>query len=219
MKTNYTITAVIILAGLSSAAAADYFQDFDSMGTTGTTAPAGWSMRYITGNSLSVDIPTSSDMAFASVLGSSSLAVWNQPSAPISWSQQAANMGASPTASNRLLGTSPSSYRGSILQLSLNNNSGAPVYTVQLTYDMQTMASGVLSGSFEPGAIEELPGYRFYYLDGSTWTRLGDLGPELQRYGLRHFQLLHSRRQRRHLAVPLVRRQCLCLLARHDVRD
>jgi hypothetical protein len=91
------------------------------------------------------------------------------------WLNQAANMGASPTAPNRLLGTSPTGTRGSLIQLSLNNNSGVPVYKVELTYDMQNMATGVLNPAFDPSSVEELLGYSFYYLDGAVWTRVPSL--------------------------------------------
>jgi hypothetical protein len=169
MKTNYTIVAAILLAGLSSAAAADFYygQNFDSMGTTGTTAPLGWSFWHIDGNSSSTLAPTSAEMATA-VPGLTTLAIWNQTSIS-DWFDQGVNMGSTPTDSNRLLGTSPTGTRGSILQLSLNNNSGAAITSIRLTYDMKSMAEGVSAGAEFP-STDELPGYRFYYLDGSIWT-------------------------------------------------
>src|ERR1022692_176722 len=39
MKINHIIAAAVILTGVLSAAAADYSQNFDSMGTSGTVAP------------------------------------------------------------------------------------------------------------------------------------------------------------------------------------
>jgi hypothetical protein len=175
MKTSYRLAALVIIAGLSSAAAADFYtQNFDGMGTAGTTSPSGWGVRTLAGNSLSLTLPTSAEMA-GSAAGSATLIVWNQTDSPASWTSQAANEGASPSASNRLLGTSPTGTRGTILQLSLLNNSGGAVAKVGLGYDMQLMAAGVLSGGFEPGALDELPGYSFYYLDGSTWTHLPSL--------------------------------------------
>ncbi len=164
MKTNHIIVTAILLASLSSAAASDflYSQNFDSMGTTGTTAPPGWSFWHIAGDSSSVTIPTSAEMATATA-GSVTLAVWNQPSGN-DWFDQGVNMGSTATDPDRLLGTSPTGTRGSILQLSLNNDSGTPLSSIRLTYDMKVMADGSGSGT------DELPGYRFYYLDGSTWT-------------------------------------------------
>jgi hypothetical protein len=176
MKAHCIISAAIILAGLSSATAADYYnQYFDSMGTSGTTPPTGWSMRYIAGNGLNAAIPTSTEMDLFTSPGLATLAIWNQTDPPAAWTTQAGNMGSGPTDPNRLLGTSPTGSRGSILQLNLNNSSGSPVYRVQLSYDMYTMAAGVLSSGFDPGSIDELPGYSFYYLDGSTWTHLTSL--------------------------------------------
>jgi hypothetical protein len=110
--------------------------------------------------------------------GSTTLQVWNQTEGAATWGAGiAANEGSSPTDLNRLLGTSPTGDMGDILQLSLNNSSGAPITAVQLTYDMKTMAAGVLKAGFDPGALDELPGYSFYFLDGdgSTWTHVSSL--------------------------------------------
>jgi hypothetical protein len=170
MKTNYTFTAAIILSGVLSAAAADYFQNFNSMGTSGTTPPPGWSVRYIAGNSLSATIPTSTDMA-GSTAGSPTLQVWDQTQGAMEWGTGVAgNEASTPTDSNRLLGTSPTGDMGDILQLSLNNTSGLAEYRVSVQYDMKFMAPGTLKAGFDPGAPDELPGYSFYYLDGTTWT-------------------------------------------------
>jgi hypothetical protein len=174
MKKIYTVTAAIVLAGLFSARAVDYFQNFDSMGTNGTTAPSGWSMLNIAGTSTDSFIPTGAEMASATN-GSSVLAIWNQTDSPTEWGNQMANEGATATSLNRLLGTSPTGTRGSVVQLSLNNIFGKPITYVTLSYDMQTMASGVLKSGFDPGAPDELPGYSFYYLDGSTWTHVSGL--------------------------------------------
>jgi hypothetical protein len=177
MKINYTIAAAIILAGLSQTAssAAFYTQNFDSMGLAGTTAPPGWSSYYLGGDGVSSTLPTSGDMVGA-LAGSTALQVWNQPSAAATWgSGVIANEGASNIDPNRLLGTSPTGDMGDILQLSLNNSSGAPITALQVTYDMKTMAPGLLKAGFDPGAIDELPGYAFYYLDGTTWTHVSSL--------------------------------------------
>ena len=163
MKTCRTIATLVILASLSSAVAANlpYFQNFDSMGTTGTTMPLGWSFWTIAGGSSSATPPTSAEMATA-ILADQPLMVWNQGDPPATWNANAGNMGLAPSPfNNRLLGTSPSGNRGGLLQLSLNNDSGAAITTVKLSYDMVTMT---------PPPDAELPGYSFYYLDGSTWT-------------------------------------------------
>jgi hypothetical protein len=171
MKTNYAIGAAVFLTAVLSASAADFYtQNFDSMGTNGTAPPSGWSVLYLAGDSLSSTIPTSSDMAGATA-GSTTLQVWNQTEGAMDWgSGIAANEGSSPTDPNRLLGTSPTGDRGDMLQLSLNNTSGSTVTRVSVQYSMQLMAPGVLKTGFDPGYPEELPGYSFYYLDGSTWT-------------------------------------------------
>jgi len=174
MKTNYTIAVAIILAGLSSVAAADFYtQNFDSMGAQGTTPPSGWSMLYLSGNSSSLVIPTGAEMATATA-GQSTLVIWNQTEGNDSWFNQAGNMGSSSSSSNRLLGTSPTGSRGSILQLSLGNTSGQAINYVTLSYDMECMSLGTLQSGYSQ-THEELPGYSFYYLNGSTWTHVPSL--------------------------------------------
>jgi hypothetical protein len=160
MKTSRTIAALVILGGMLSPAAADFYsQNFDSMGT-GVAAPTGWYMYYIPGGGSSLTAPSGADIATADG-GVPELIFWNQTDPPGAWSQQAANMGATSSDPNRLLGTSPTGERGMILDLSLVNSSGAPVNTVSISYDMQFMTAAQTP--------DELPGYRFYYLDGSTW--------------------------------------------------
>jgi hypothetical protein len=167
MKMSRIIGTLAVFGGMLSAAASDlYSQNFDSMGTTGSAAPAGWYMYYIAGSGSSSSLPTSAEMAGA-FGGVPELIVWNQTDTPTAWPQQAANMGATSTSTDRLLGTSPTGERGMILQLSLNNNTGASVDTLRLTYDMAFMTAAQTP--------DELPGYSFYYLDGSTWTHLASL--------------------------------------------
>lgn len=174
MKTIYSIITGVIFVGLSSTASAylSYYQDFDGMGTIGTSAPSGWSYWYIEGSGSSLVVPTSSEMAGAQQPGDPTLAVWNQTSPSTTLFLQAANMGATASDANRLLGTSPTSVRGDILQLALQNNSGAAITSVQIAYDMKAMANGTPTGT---DTHEELPGYRFYFLDGSTWTLFSGL--------------------------------------------
>lgn len=161
MKIKFAITTAVVLAALSPAAAADYYtQDFNGMGPAGVTAPSGWYMYYIAGSGSSSLPPTGAEMATAS-LGIPALKIWNATDTPDAWSQEAANMGATSISTDRLLGTSPTATRGSILHLELNNSSGAPIDTIGLSYTMQIMTGA---------AQTELPGYSFYYLDGSTWT-------------------------------------------------
>ena len=168
MKKRFIIVTAIIVAGLSSVASAQFYSstsDFNAMGPTGTTMPPGWSYWYIAGDGSSLVNPTSAEMATAT-LGSQTLLPWSPPA--MTFFQQAGNEGTTPTDTTRLLGTSPTEDRGDILQLSVVNTAGAPLYGVTVSYDMSFMASGTLKDGGTPP--EELPGYSFYYLDGSTWT-------------------------------------------------
>ena len=177
MKIIHSIVTGIIFVGVSSTASAYYSfytQSFNGMGTTGTTAPPGWSGWYLTGNGSEVTAPTGAEMA-AALPGVTSLAVWNQTDPVTTFSPQLANVGATANDVDRLLGTNPTGDRGDIIQLSLLNNSGSAISSVQISYDMQVMATGILKAG-GTATHEDLPGYRFYFLDGSasspfsTWT-------------------------------------------------
>ena len=174
MKLLRGISALLALVGLAAAARADfsYSQIFDSMGS-GTAAPSGWSVLTIAGASSTLTLPTSVTMTSATA-GSSTLAVWNQTSAAVTWGNQAANMGSTASDTNRLLGTSPTGTLGSMLQLDLANNSGETLSAVNVAYDMKAMKNGTLKSGFSATA-EELPGYRFYFIDGATWTHVPSL--------------------------------------------
>ena len=173
MKIKRSLITGVILIGLSTSASADlyYSQNFDGMGTLGTTMPAGWSYWYIPGSSASLTLPTPAEMATA-LDNTGTLAIWNQTSASTTFFVQAANMGSTASDPNRLLGTSPTSVMGDILQLSLVNTSGGTVTAATIGYSLKCMASGTLKDGFSDTS-EGIPGYRLYYLDGSTWTHSG----------------------------------------------
>jgi hypothetical protein len=176
MKIRDTIAVAIILASLSSTASAEFYsQNFDSMGTAGTTPPAGWSVWILPGSSSSLTIPTSAEVAAATLGTTVPLVVWNQTQAPVEWDTQAGNEGATATDPNRLLGTSPTTSRGTILQFSLDNTSGSALGGVTLSYDVRTTAAGTLKEGSPANSTDELPGYSFYYLDGSTWLHVPSL--------------------------------------------
>jgi hypothetical protein len=169
MKQTYPITAAIVLAGVLSATAADYFQDFNSIGINGTTPPTGWTERYVVGTSLDTVAPTSSEIG-TTTAGIATMSIWNQTDAATEWQNQLANVGATAASTDRALGTSPTGTRGTVVQFVLPNTFGKPITTVSLSYDVELLAAGVLKDGFAVGAEQELLGYSFYFLDGSTWT-------------------------------------------------
>ena len=177
MKTIYSIITGIIFVGVSFTASAYYpyyYESFNGMGTNGTIAPPGWSYWYLEGNGAEVTAPTGAQMA-AALPGETSLAVWNQQTEPVTaFYRQMANVGATPEEVDRLLGTNPTQNWGDIIQLSLPNNSGSAISSVQISYDMEVMAVGILKAG-GTATHEDLPGYRFYFLDGSTWTPFAGL--------------------------------------------
>jgi hypothetical protein len=155
--------------------AISYSQNFDAMGTSGTTAPAGWSVKN--GNSGTANntwvssIPANGANSVASMVNAAgSLTASNAPTAT---NNNGYNAGAPGNAANRMLATSPTSVAGAALQLQLANNSAGYITRLKVGYDIQRFTA--------PATANELPGYwLFYSLDnGSTWTNVAGLNPTL----------------------------------------
>lgn len=175
-----------LLAGLSvsqTAFALDfngvYSESFNTMGTSGTTPPTGWSVK--TGNSGSSNttwttaiIGSGANSVASMVATSASLTASSAPTAANVNGYNA--QGAS--SADRVLATSPTSISGSALELSLTNTSGAEITGLQLGYDIRRYTA--------PATANELPGYwLFYSLDnGNTWTNVSTLNPAVSGSGI-----------------------------------
>ncbi|WP_422015193.1 PEP-CTERM sorting domain-containing protein [Roseateles sp.] len=152
-----------------------YQQNFDAMGTSGTTPPAGWSV--LTGNAGTTNatwtntIPGNGANSVASMVATSgSLTVTTAPSGTNNNGFNAA-LSAAATA-DRVLATSPTTVTGTALQLSLTNTTGASFSALTIGFDTVRFTSVTTDN--------ELPGYwLFYSLDGSNWTNLSDLNPTI----------------------------------------
>ncbi|OYV06051.1 MAG: hypothetical protein CFE26_08370, partial [Verrucomicrobiales bacterium VVV1] len=148
---------------------ADYTQNFDSMGSSGTTAPAAWSFYGQLGGGNS----TWSDVTGipASAVGGGTVGASLTASTTFTSSSDSSGwnyaLPASPT--DRALGTAPTTGQGVVLQLALTNNTGSAISTIRIGYDICRFTA----------ATNQLPGYWLFYStdNGTTWTNASALNP------------------------------------------
>jgi hypothetical protein len=150
-----------------------FFENFDSMGATGTTPPTGWSM-------MNANSGTSNSTWLTSILanGANSVATMvNAVSAtltavttPTVTNNNGFNA-AGDNAANRMLATSPTSVAGVAIQLQLTNNSAGYINRLKVGYDIYRYNA--------PASVNELPGYWLFYStdNGTTWTNVAELNP------------------------------------------
>lgn len=154
---------------------AGYTQNFDVMGTSGTTPPAGWSM--FTGNSgtsnstWSTTIPGNGANSVASMVATSgALSAVTTPSGTNNNGFNAAFSSAN--TANRVLATSPTTTTGGAAQLTLTNTTGASFSDLMIGFDTVRYTS--------VSSANQLPGYwLFYSLDGVSWTNLSSINPTI----------------------------------------
>lgn len=174
------LAALSVLFGATAAqavnlTAAGYQQNFDAMGTTGTTPPAGWSV--LTGNAgtsnatWTTTIPGNGTNSVATLVPTAgALTATAAPSATNNNGFNAARS-ASATA-DRVLATSPTTVSGAALQLLLTNATGASFNQLRVGFDTVRFTS--------VSAANELPGFwLFYSLDGNTWANVAALNPTI----------------------------------------
>lgn len=178
---TYSLLASLVLLAASGASqavsltAGGYAQNFDAMGTSGTAAPAGWSVwvgNTDTSNSTwTTSIKANGSNSVASMVAASgALTASSNPSGTKNNGFNAAY--ASNNTADRVLATSPTSYSGSALQLALTNTTGSGFNQLTVSYDTRRYASVSTAG--------ELPGYwLFFSLDGSSWSNVAALNPTL----------------------------------------
>ena len=149
-----------------------YSENFDSMGTAGTAAPAGWSFFSMGASSGTwTDATGVLASGFGSPVANATLIVATPPSA--SSGTAGINAGLTASTADRSLATAPTGTNGSALQLTVTNTSGGPLSGVYISYDTRRFTVG--------SAANELPGYwLFYSLDsGTTWTNVAALNPTI----------------------------------------
>lgn len=181
MKIRNTILALAAMLTVGQAAfgvaltVSGYTQDFDSMGTAGTTPPTDWVVY--TGNSGTANntwtstIPANGTNSVASmVLAGTPLTATSNPTATNNNGYNAART--TSATSDRVLATSPTTVSGAALQLTLTNATGGTLRGLTVSYDTVRYA-GVSSAN-------ELPGHwLFYSTDGSTWANVAALNPTI----------------------------------------
>lgn len=149
-----------------------YAQNFDNMGTGGTSAPQHWSVKNNSGGSNSTWTTSiaAGDVA-AMVNASGTLTATTTPSGTNNNGFNAASSAGD--TSDRVLASSPTTNAGMAFELLLTNNSGGPLDTLRIGYDIRRYTA--------PATANELPGYwLFYSLDnGATWVNVAALNPTL----------------------------------------
>lgn len=178
-KTYSLLAAIALLVAGGTAQAVSlnaggYIQNFDAMGSSGTAAPAGWSVLVGNAGSNSTwttTIPGNGSNSVASLVAASgALTATANPSGTNNNGFNAAY--ASNNTTDRVLTTSPTTYTGGALQLALSNDTGASFKQLTVSYDTRRFTAVSTAG--------ELPGYwLFYSLDGSSWTNVAALNPTL----------------------------------------
>jgi hypothetical protein len=199
MKATLALSAIVLGLALTNSARAQvadtgtYTQNFDSMGTTGTTAPAGWSVFSEAGShdTFSYFQDTTAGSPTIGVvpnLTAGALTAENTLTAGAATTQKGLigyNFGTTSSSTDRALGTSPSGNAATILELNLTNTSGNAISALSLSYDIDRFTTTVNNNtqfSASPTAtVEENPGYWLYYSlnGGTTWTNVSATNPTL----------------------------------------
>lgn len=148
-----------------------YTENFNGMGTSGTAAPTGWGFYGNLGGSGTTW--TSSIPAGDAGLGTLNATLIASTSTTVSSNTQGYNYAASGSTADRCLGSSPTTGRGLVWQLTLSNLTGAPVTALGVRYDLRRFNA--------PSTANELPGdWLFYSLDnGTTWINASSLNPTI----------------------------------------
>jgi hypothetical protein len=177
------VSLILCIAATSFAGpvsfAGSYSENFDELGTTGTAMPAGFrevvtpgaNNTYNAGNPMTTAIMA----GLNTTSGVTTLSVWNPPSnagsnngSGFKLADTLANAGNlnGGVSTDRALGSGPTTDGGTTIELSLTNNTGSALSSVNFAYDMKVLCMGNAGDE-----SASLPGYSFFYsTNGSTWT-------------------------------------------------
>jgi hypothetical protein len=143
----------------------DYAQDFDSMGTSGTTPPTDWSMWVGPSGTTNATWATSITSAGVNAMVSAPtpLTATNSPAANNNNGYNAArNAG---NTSDRVIATAPTTVSGAAIQLTLKNDTGADVTGLRVSFDTVRFTAAA--------SANELPGYWvFVSVNSGAWTNV-----------------------------------------------
>ncbi len=184
-----TIVCVVAILALSASAGptpftGSYTQNFDGIGATGTTLPAGFLSMDIPGSTgtFTAANPVSATAMATATNNTQALTIWNAGSAVVSSGVHSYNVGGWDGTSDRSVGTDAASTGAQVIELSLSNNTGATLNGITVSYDCKCLTNGTIqSGGTIPTEETELPGYCFFYSTTGTniaanWTEVGVAG-------------------------------------------
>jgi len=148
-------------------------ENFESMGTSGTQAPTGWSFYGWPDGDNSTWTTSISVSGIGGGTANPELSAVTAPSTESS-ATQGYNLGSGASPSDRALGTAPTGFKGTSLQWTITNNGVAAIHSIRIGYEIRRLTEAAIAN--------ELPGYwLFYSLDsGGTWTNVSTLNPTLE---------------------------------------
>jgi hypothetical protein len=146
-----------------------YTENFDSMGTSGTTPPADWKhflFNFGDNGTWSSTIPASGTNSVASTPVTVSGTTLTAVTTPTANNNNGYNAAASTSAPNdRVLATAPTTNAGTGIQLLLTNANSDAIDTLRISFDTVRYAAA--------SSANQLPGYwLFISTDGTSWTNI-----------------------------------------------
>jgi hypothetical protein len=199
----FGIAALACTASAQVSFTGSYTQNFDSMGTAGTTAPTGWAVYSLSGSHDTFSYAGSDSSITTTFLANSSsnaivvgtgnsitseptLVAHSVSSSSTYDGTTGYNFASSGNTGDRSLGSSPSGNAATELQVSLVNNTSGSLSGLYISYDIDrfttTTANNSAYTASDPNyGVEECPGYwLFFSLDnGTSWTNVNALNPTL----------------------------------------
>ena len=199
MKKTVIVTNLIAaLLGLHAAQAqvaftGNYAQNFDGMGTSGTSAPSGWTVDSEAGSHATFAPPGSYTAGVNPNFTAGALTADPTLSAGAPTNQKGLigynfdASGVTGNAGDRALGSSPSGNAATILELNLTNSTGSAISSLSLSYDIDRFTTTVdTNGDSKTSpnyGVEEYPGYQLFYNltpgNNSTWVNVSSLNPTI----------------------------------------
>lgn len=163
-------SAPVSLSVIESAAAFPVEQNFDSLGGDGTLLPTGWTVVGGLGGDATTWSAASGVPAADVGGGQTNRSVAASTNFNVASDAHGFNFALPSSPADRALGLSPDQQKGVMIQLSAQNQTGRPIYEVEVGYDMRRFTFA--------GQTNELPGYRLFYSVGqAAWVEVEALRP------------------------------------------
>jgi len=173
-----TVTNSIAITGLYTTPipgisfTGNYSENFNSwVGGGSATLPTGWKAYGLAGNNVTFvnGTPIAPAAVAAATAGNQTLATWDPPATAFKVQDQLASAGTG-VAGDRALATGPTGDAATAIELALTNNTGNPLSSLVVSYDMKVLQNGAVIPD------PELPGYSFFYsTDGAAWNAISSL--------------------------------------------